>query len=63
MDIHRLFDEGLIAITEQDTVVTSEKLKGTSYVALNGAAILLPAGLQKRPSKDALRFHRTEVFR
>jgi putative restriction endonuclease len=63
VDIHRLFDEGLITITEQDAVVTSEKLKGTSYAALNGAALLLPAGSQKRPSKDALLFHRTEVFR
>ncbi len=63
MDLHRLFDEGLISITEQNTVVTSDKLKGTSYAALNGASIHLPAGAQKHPSQDALQFHRTEVFR
>jgi putative restriction endonuclease len=63
VDIHRLFDEGLIAITEQDTLVTSEKLKGTSYAALNGASIHPPVGARKHPSQEALRFHRAEVFR
>ena len=63
VDLHRLFDEGLIAISDQNTVVTSDNLKGTTYAALNGVALRLPAGSQNCPSKDALRFHKTEVFR
>jgi len=63
VDLHRLFDEGLISITEQNTLVTSETLKGTSYNALSGAKVRLPANMQRHPSQAALQFHRVEVFR
>jgi putative restriction endonuclease len=62
IDFHRLFDAGLISITDANTLVTSKKLKGTSYVAWNGTAIRLPGDARNQPSKEALRFHRTEVF-
>jgi putative restriction endonuclease len=63
VDLHRLFDEGLISISERNTLVTSEKLVGTSYAGFNGSTIRLPIREPKRPSQEALRFHRTDVFR
>jgi putative restriction endonuclease len=63
VDIHRLLDEGLISITEEGTVATSKRLAGTSYAALNGVVVRAPTNKHSHPSKDALKFHRTEVFR
>jgi putative restriction endonuclease len=63
VDLHRLFDEGLITITEQNTLVVSKKLAGTSYADMKGAAVHVPKDASKYPSQTALQFHRAEVFR
>ncbi len=59
VDLHRLFDEGLISITEGYTVKVSNRLVATSYEGLEGKLISLPADLSSQPSADALAFHRT----
>lgn len=62
VDLHRLFDEGLLSITEQFTLSVSKRLNGTSYAALDGVKIALPSDPSARPSAEALAFHR-ENFR
>jgi putative restriction endonuclease len=59
VDLHRLFDEGLISITERYTEKVSSLLAGTSYEGLEGLRISLPADPSFQPSADALAFHRT----
>ena len=61
-DIHRLFDEGLISITDKHIVQVSSKLVGTSYEGLGGKKIFLPKEKSKLPSDEALAFQR-ESFR
>ena len=63
VDVHRLFDEGLISITEQSTIAVSARLTGTSYQKLAGEHLRLPDQLAAHPSLIALEFHRKEVFR
>ncbi len=63
VDMHRLFDEGLIAIRPNCTLAVSPKLAHTSYAELDGSAICLPLDPSHHPSGEALEFHRTKVFR
>jgi putative restriction endonuclease len=63
VDLHRLFDEGLISVTSRNTVAVSDHLAGTSYAGLEGATVSLPVDVLVKPSPEALGFHRTSVFR
>jgi putative restriction endonuclease len=58
VDLHRLFDEGLISITSEHLVRVSERLKGTSYAILEGRKITFPADHDAYPSQQALAAHR-----
>ncbi len=61
-DLHGLFDRGLISISEDYKVITSERLKGSSYEPLHGKSIWLPDDLVQRPSLEAIAYHRSEFF-
>jgi putative restriction endonuclease len=61
IDLHRLFDQGLISINEQHTVIVSKRLKNTSYASLDGRKINLPKSLAAYPSVSALAYHRTNL--
>jgi putative restriction endonuclease len=63
VDIHRLFDAGLIAISPELTVVLSDALSRTNYAALAGKTVRLPKSRNAHPSAAALAFHRSQVFR
>ena len=62
VDLHRLFDEGLLAVTEEFTLKVSPQLANTSYAELEGKKLTLPASPSAHPSAEALAFHR-ESFR
>jgi putative restriction endonuclease len=58
VDLHRLFDEGLLALSEDFRLQVSPKLAGTSYATLEGRKISIPDDPNLRPSLDALAAHR-----
>jgi putative restriction endonuclease len=62
VDLHRLFDEGLLSVSDQFVLQVSPKLSGTSYAALDGRHISVPQDPNYRPSFEALAAHR-ECFR
>jgi putative restriction endonuclease len=62
VDLHRLFDEGLLAVSDEFALQVSPKLFGTSYAALEGRKIWVPEDPNLRPSFQALAAHR-ECFR
>ncbi|RDK04616.1 HNH endonuclease [Paraburkholderia lacunae] len=62
VDLHRLFDEGLLAVTEEFALMVSPRLAGTSYAELEGKKLTPPANPSAHPSSEALAFHR-ESFR
>ena len=66
-DIHRLFDKGYVTVDEQSRFVVSGRLKtdfknGRSYYSLAGRPLMLPTKAARRPSSDALAWHRETVF-
>jgi putative restriction endonuclease len=63
VDLHRLFDAGLIAITDDLTVRVSKRLKGTSYYDLLGTKIRLPSDEALWPSTSAIGIRNTQEFR
>jgi putative restriction endonuclease len=63
IDIHRLFDEGLITVRTDGRIKVSEKLAHTTYAGLEGRNVSLPSDTNLHPSEDALNFHRLKVFR
>ena len=62
VDLHRLFDEGLISISKKNTVMISKKLAGSSYEGLNGRSVSLPANPIDHPAPVVLDLHRS-MFR
>ena len=58
VDLHRLFDEGLLMITDDHRLRVSSKLDDTSYAALDGRKVSLPADRNAWPAPDALAAHR-----
>lgn len=62
-DIHRLFDAGLLSIRTDYTLEVSQRLTASPYAELEGVALHLPADSGARPSLEAIRYHRAEVFR
>jgi len=62
VDFHRLFDAGLLAISNEYRVMVSNQLDSDYYQKFQGQYIFLPrAGYH--PSKEALRWHYENVFR
>ena len=64
VDLHRLFDEGLITINDNYTISVSRRLSELSqtYGGLQNKKLNLPNDTQKHPSKTALEFHRSTIF-
>ena len=67
-DIHRLFDIGYVTVTPEYRFDVSRRLKedfqnGELYYRLAGAELTLPTDPAKRPSRQALEWHATNVFR
>jgi HNH endonuclease len=63
VDLHRLFDAGLITITEGLRVRVSKRLKRTSYSDLSGIKVRVPSDQSLCPSASAIAYRNTEEFR
>lgn len=63
VDIHKLFDNGLISIDSDFRVVISSMRKSTEYEKINGKKIKLPKNKSYYPSATALENHNKLVFR
>ena len=63
-DLHKLFDEGLITISDDYSIVASTRLTKVSkaYGNLHGREIRLPKNINDRPSILALRYHHSNIF-
>ncbi|MEX2247978.1 MAG: HNH endonuclease [Dehalococcoidia bacterium] len=68
-DIHRLFDAGYVTVTPELRFEVSRRLKddfenGRDYYALGGRPlVVLPHQATTRPSREALEWHASNVFR
>lgn len=62
IDIHKLFDEGLITLNDEFEIVVSSLLEKSHYKSLEGRKINLPKDKNDYPSLCAIKKHR-EVFR
>ncbi|SMB98811.1 putative restriction endonuclease [Thermanaeromonas toyohensis ToBE] len=63
VDLHRLFDLGLITIDTEYKVRISDQLSSSDYNCYRNRAIYLPEDPTKYPSKEALTYHNKMVFR
>ena len=63
VDIHKLFDNGLISINNDYRVIVSSMLKSTEYERIDGKKIKLPNNKMHYPSANALENHNKQVFR
>ena len=63
-DIHALFDEGLIALNPDYSIIVSERVTAASkeYRKLNGRSLRLPSDPNLHPSKAAIDYHRANIF-
>lgn len=67
-DLHRLFDEGLVTVTDRHIVEVSGSIKerwenGREYYALHGRQLeVLPSEPYARPAADLLRWHNENRF-
>lgn len=62
VDLHRLFDSGLITIDTSLRLRVSPKLAATDYHKLDKHYVTLPTSPETRPSNQALDYHRHKVF-
>jgi putative restriction endonuclease len=62
-DFHKLFDAGLITIDDDCHLVVSDHLKSRTYTAYHGQEVLVPDDDSLKPSKEALKVHRSIVYR
>ena len=62
-DFHKLFDNGLITIDDQFRIKISKILKTSGYEKYNDKQINLPENEESQPSKEALKYHHTYIFR
>jgi putative restriction endonuclease len=58
VDIHRLFDAGLLTLDDDFTLRISPRLRSPAYQALNGRRLTLPLDTTARPSVVAIQAHR-----
>ena len=63
VDMHKLFDNGLISIDSDFKVVVSSMLQSTEYRKFNGIKLKLPKNKSYYPSATVLSFHNKEIFR
>lgn len=61
-DVHALFDAGLLALSDERTILVSSLLSAKPYKALAGRPARRPADPAAEPSIEAIRFHR-RIFR
>lgn len=62
IDIHRLFDKGLIQINDDYTVSVSSKVLSDYYQQFNGTKLILPRNIKWAPSKIVLRYRNENYF-
>ena len=62
VDVHRLFDAGLLAIDSNLNLLISSRLQGSKYVGLSGQKLLMPQNVTDRPAAVAINWHRKERF-
>ena len=62
-DLHKLFDNGLITIDDQFRIKISKIFKISGYKKYNDKQINLPENEESQPSKEALKYHHTYIFR
>ncbi|WP_181313882.1 HNH endonuclease [Phreatobacter cathodiphilus] len=63
VDLHRLFDDGLISVSPELKVEVSPRLAKSPYASLADRRLRTPSRSSVWPSPAALEFHRREVFR
>lgn len=63
IDLHRLFDAGLLTIDPDYRVRVSGYVKSPHYRQYDGAMLRIPEVAEKRPAREALDFHWSFVFR
>lgn len=67
-DFHKLFDNGLVTVTPDHTIVVSERIKqqwynGKAYSRLHGSKLaVLPVHASDRPNNDYLAWHNDNMF-
>ena len=67
-DLHTLFDDGYITVTQDHHIEVSRKIKeefqnGREYYAYHGKALKeIPVRLEQQPSTEFLRWHNEKVF-
>jgi hypothetical protein len=62
VDIHRLMDEGLLALDNELKLMISSKLDSSSYVTYREVQINLPSTAAEKPSTHTVTMHREERF-
>jgi hypothetical protein len=62
IDLHKLFDDGLITINRNYRVIVSEKLIGSEYYSFHNRLINLPKDKHDWPSLEALNYHQAFIF-
>ena len=60
IDLHKLYDSGLMYIDEYFKVHISPEVKSKYYQSLNGVTIKLPENKNDYPSIAALQFRKSE---
>jgi putative restriction endonuclease len=68
VDLHRLYDLGYVTVTPDYHLEVSRRLKeefdnGEHYYQMRGINLILPEKTPHRPSRDALEWHATNVFK
>jgi putative restriction endonuclease len=68
VDLHRLYDFGYVTVTPDYRLEVSHRLKeefdnGEHYFQMRGISLTLPDKTLHRPSRDALEWHATNVFK
>jgi len=67
-DLHALFDKGYLTVTSSMRLEVSRKIKeefenGRDYYRLHGNTIRLPADSKKRPAREYLEWHNSNIYR
>lgn len=63
VDLHRLFDAGLISFSDRYEVLVSSSVDSDSVKKLEGLRLVVPSNPTWHPSRKALAFHRDRIFR
>ena len=63
VDLHRLFDAGLLGIDQSFSVLVSSQLRESRYVELAGRKLTVPHDSSQKPSSVAIAWHKRERFR